>query len=244
MALVWPPGLPQAPQLGSFTKRLPKLTIRSSVDAGLDKVRRRFTTAPVLHDMSLKLTRTQVAIFRTFFLETTKGGALPFTWKDAETGDPCDFRFVDEPKLRALAPRQSGSEYWETEVFTLEQLPLDDSDTGGDPPADPFGGFFVREFESEPGSEAEGEVASYGAPIAEPDAPATGYYFWLFEAVGDTPSDMATDDLGLAQLYGESAGTCGSAGGSHTTDTTTTTFLGRSSSSGNLGSSSGGYIDC
>jgi len=244
MAIVWPPGLPTAPQLGSYVKRLPKLTIRSSVDAGYDKVRRRFTAAPTLVDMALKLTRTQVAVFRTFFLDTTAGGALAFTWKDHETGDVCDYRFVDEPKLRALAPRQSGSEYWETEVFTLEQLPTEDSDSGGDPPADPFGGFFVREFEREALSEADGEVSSFGAPIAEPDAPATGYYFWLLEAVGDTPAEGAGDDLNLAQLYGESAGTCGSSGGSHTTDTDTSTFLGRSNSNGNLGSTGGGYLDC
>ncbi len=194
MALVWPPGLPTAPLLGSYTKRLPKTTIRSSVDAGFDKVRRRYTAAPTLHDMSLKLTRTQVAIFRVFFTDTTQGGALPFTWKDPETGDACDFRFVDEPKLKALAPRQSGTEYWETEVFTLEQLPPEDSDDGGIPPTNPFVGLF--EAEDEPAAiELELEIEENPRgwyPTAA--MPTPGYYPWLIQTDDDSPTDSMTSD--------------------------------------------------
>lgn len=244
MAIVWPPGLPAAPLLGSYTKRLPKLTLRSSVDAGFDKVRRRFTAAPTLHDMGLKLTRAQVAIFRVFFLETTKGGALPFTWKDHETGEACDFRFVDEPKYRPLAPRQSGTEYWETEVFTLEELPVNESDDGGDPPP-PYMDYARFDEEGEAVPEADVEALFAGAVVVTA-APTPGYFPWIYD-VGESEPDAPPEDMTLSELYGDSAATCGVFG---STDTNTgesgrSVYLGSDSNHGSIGSSGiGGYIDC
>lgn len=132
---VWPAGLDAlAPQLVSWTKTEPKLTERTAMDAGPAKVRRRFTAGVTVHQVELVLTRTQLGVFRDFWTNTIEGGALAFEWREWESQDPCDFRFITEPVERPLRPRGSGSDDCWTVAFQLEQLPAV-SGGGVTPPA-------------------------------------------------------------------------------------------------------------
>lgn len=123
---MWPVGLSDlAPLLVSWTKTEPTLTVRSQMDAGPDKVRRRLTAGTTLHTVELCLTRTQLTdTFRPFWKDTVEAGALPFEWRDWETQDDADFRFVTVPTERPLRPRGSGTnDHWLVS-FQLEQLPV------------------------------------------------------------------------------------------------------------------------
>lgn len=137
---VWPAGLPQAPQLRALRERPPELTVRTSMDVGPAKVRRRQTAGVRTFPIEIKLTRDQVALLDEFFLDTLAGGALAFQWTQHRTGDLIDYRFLGPPEYAPLAPRQSGSEYWMA-TFSIEALPgtLVVGDPP-DPPDDPPGG--------------------------------------------------------------------------------------------------------
>lgn len=122
---VWPAGLDSlAPQLVSWTKTEPTLTERTQMSAGPAKVRRRFTAGVTLHTVELVLTRDQLTdTFRPFWMDTLQGGALAFEWRDWETQDPAEFRFIAPPVERPLRPRGSGTnDHWAVS-FQLEQLP-------------------------------------------------------------------------------------------------------------------------
>lgn len=123
---VWPAGLDDlAPLLVSWTKTEPNLVARSQMDAGPDKVRRRLTAGVTLHIIEICVTRTQLTtIFRPFWTDTIEAGALPFQWRDWETQEDADFRFLEPPTERPLRPRGSGTnDHWLVS-FRLEQLPV------------------------------------------------------------------------------------------------------------------------
>lgn len=128
---VWPAGLPQAPLVSQLVESFPDEVIRTRMEVGPDKVRRRLAAAITPVQVELKLTRAQVALFRAFFRDTCASGATPFEWKDHRTGDePVLYRFVGVPDVRPSAPRQDGSEPW-TATFTLEIVPAGVADGGG-----------------------------------------------------------------------------------------------------------------
>lgn len=79
-APVWPAALPQDFQIKNYLEVLPDVVVRTKMDAGPDKVRRRLTqnTRPVKH--SMVLTDTQYVALASFFLNDCQGGALAFTW--------------------------------------------------------------------------------------------------------------------------------------------------------------------
>ena len=134
---VWPPSLPAEALLAGLEETPPELRLRTAMDAGPAKVRRRFTAGVRVFSVSLLLTRAQVQTFDEFLLTTVEGGSLPFTWKHPRTGNPIDFRFVELPRYAARAPRQLAGDYWSLS-FTLEALPgTEVTDGGGGDPEDP-----------------------------------------------------------------------------------------------------------
>ena len=96
--------------------------MRSQMDVGPAKVRRRFVAGVVTIPMQLKLIGTDLQTFLQFFYTTLAGGSLPFTWTNPRTGSACDFRFVGPPQYSPLSPRASGTERWNVQ-FTLETMP-------------------------------------------------------------------------------------------------------------------------
>jgi hypothetical protein len=112
----FPSTLPN-PLIKGFRDTPPNLTIRTSMDQGPAKVRKRFTAGVRQVSVSFILTETQVATLETFFVTTTNGGADVFTMENPRTDATEDFRFKSPPTYSQL----SYNAYNVT--LELEQMP-------------------------------------------------------------------------------------------------------------------------
>jgi hypothetical protein len=120
----WPATLPDSFEVDSYNEAEADSLIRSQVDAGPAKVRRRFSgnVRPVQGRMTL--TSEQLNTLRTFFRTTLAMGALPFDWHEhlpdgVDNGTAATFRFVEKPKY---APKDTGGPYYTVDL-SLEILP-------------------------------------------------------------------------------------------------------------------------
>lgn len=113
----WPGTLPQEFLQRGASETAPNLIIRTNMDAGPAKVRRRFTAEVRPIQGNLLLTTAQVATLDTFFVTTVKGGSLAFDWVNQRTAASESFRFVGIPTYTKM----SGDFYEVT--LKLEQLP-------------------------------------------------------------------------------------------------------------------------
>jgi hypothetical protein len=91
--------------------------LRSKMDVGPAKMRRRSTAAPDTFTGSQKLTSAQLGYLETFYKTTLTDGSLPFTWKHPRTRSTVDMRFLSPP---TWSP--SGGDYWLVN-YSLEILP-------------------------------------------------------------------------------------------------------------------------
>lgn len=114
---VWPASLPQNPQLMGFQESGAGATVRTQMDAGPAKVRRRFTIEVRNISLALVMTTAQVATFDTFWTSTISYGALAFDWVDFRTLAAQTYRIASRPAYTAL-----GNGYWRVE-FMLETVP-------------------------------------------------------------------------------------------------------------------------
>lgn len=73
----WPSSLP-APLLTDYGFETSDATVRTDMDAGAARVRRRFTAAPDMLQAGWKFTEAQMATFRTFFETDLSMGAAWF----------------------------------------------------------------------------------------------------------------------------------------------------------------------
>jgi len=100
---VWPGTLPDFFQVGGFVETGAVNTIRSTMDVGPDKLRRRTTTGIRRHQGDMWLTEAQYALMRTFYEDTHAFGSLSFTMDDAH-GTNRTFRFITPPKYTTVGP--------------------------------------------------------------------------------------------------------------------------------------------
>lgn len=92
----WPATLPY-PALNTLKESPPKNVLRTQMDKGPDKVRRRTTANVRPLSFTLKLTPAQVETLDTFFVTTTSSGADEFDYIHPRTGASVTARFVSEP---------------------------------------------------------------------------------------------------------------------------------------------------
>ena len=76
----WPTSLPQYLLTRNYTETAPNLVIRTTMDAGPAKVRRRFTAGARPIQGLVILTEYQLAVLDEFFLDDCAGGAIAFEW--------------------------------------------------------------------------------------------------------------------------------------------------------------------
>lgn len=97
MAIEWPPLVPFLVALGDMTRTGPQgATIRTQMDAGPDKVRRRTTAAPQrFRGATPFLSQAQLDAFEAFFADDLAMGALPFRARDPISCRTRSFRFID-----------------------------------------------------------------------------------------------------------------------------------------------------
>lgn len=93
----WPATLPP-PALNSLVESAPDNLIRTSMDKGPAKVRRRTTANVRPLQFTLHLTPAQVTTLDTFFNDTTFGGADAFDYTHPRTGAAVSARFKEVPQ--------------------------------------------------------------------------------------------------------------------------------------------------
>jgi hypothetical protein len=103
MPEAWPITLTTRILLEGYSENWAENVIRSPMDIGPAKVRRRTTAAPYLMTMVQHYTTAHVATFSTFFNTTLASGALSFTITHPRTGGSVEARYTAPPRITPLA---------------------------------------------------------------------------------------------------------------------------------------------
>lgn len=99
----WPAGLPQDVEIDGYEETSPANKLRTQMDAGPAKQRRRFTAGVRPLKVTMIMTRAQIATLDAFHDATLAGGALPFDFTHPRTLVTTTFSFVKEPMWRPLS---------------------------------------------------------------------------------------------------------------------------------------------
>lgn len=99
---VWPSGMPQHVQMQGFSEKLPTNVIKSKMDYGPDKVRRRDVAAVTEIQCQQILSSDQRGTLVLFFRETLFDGARTFDWVHPVTQTSCEMRFTEPPSITPL----------------------------------------------------------------------------------------------------------------------------------------------
>lgn len=113
---VWPTSLEQYVDADSFNYKYGETVLRSDVDIGPKKLRRRFTRPINTASVSFILHEGDFATFDTFYNTTTNAGVTPFDLAHPITGVVKQWRFTETPSVRPLG----GNEF--TVAFELEEM--------------------------------------------------------------------------------------------------------------------------
>ena len=114
----WPAGLPQFVLRNGYEEGFKDLALRSQMDSGATKRRKRFTDGPEPNMFPIELTDAELDIFKTFLYDTIAGGALSFTKEHPRTLVTETFAFKSNPK-----PVRSVGHDSCILMMDLEQLP-------------------------------------------------------------------------------------------------------------------------
>ena len=114
----WPAGLPELVAVDGYEERPPDTALRTRMDAGPAKVRRRFTAGTRPLSVQLDIDAAQVETLDSFYMAALQGGALAFDWTHPRTQAAATLRFLRPPVYR---PRTSDAAWRAT--LELEILP-------------------------------------------------------------------------------------------------------------------------
>lgn len=95
MSATWPGALPQDQFLGTTYGRVNN-RLRSNMDAGPAKMRRRYTARIKTIDAPLVLTGAELKILEAWYENEIGDGTLPFIWEHPLTDVVVEFRFREE----------------------------------------------------------------------------------------------------------------------------------------------------
>lgn len=99
----WPATLPQEPIPDSLKETPPNLLIRTEMDAGPAKVRKRFSAGVRLFEAEYMFTQTEMAIWEVFYENQIGNGALSFTFPHPRKwGTTITARLRDVPQYKHL----------------------------------------------------------------------------------------------------------------------------------------------
>lgn len=100
----WPASLPEQPLADGYTESALPNVVRSEMEIGPAKLRRRYTAEIKVYAVQFMLTTAQVATLETFYDSTLNGGVDPFDWVDHRTGATVSYRFRSRPMYYTAAP--------------------------------------------------------------------------------------------------------------------------------------------
>ena len=117
--ITWPAGLPDFNKslLDEFKEKPGTTAIRTEMEAGPDKMRRRGTAVVDEIDVGFVLSASQVTTLDDFYIFGTKMGSLRFDIIHPRTGNTVKARFLKRPEYEKKA-----LDVWRVE-FTIEVLP-------------------------------------------------------------------------------------------------------------------------
>jgi hypothetical protein len=98
---VWPSTLPK-PNPDGYEEIMPDNAIRSDMDIGPAKVRKRGTSATTKYVLSFEMDNDGVNTLETFFSTTINDGVDTFDMDDPRNGTTETFRMIGPPKTVAI----------------------------------------------------------------------------------------------------------------------------------------------
>ena len=101
----WPSTLYGTVLKSGYNETVPENIIRTEMDVGPAKIRRRGTAAVRPFTFNLFLSPTQLSALDTFYVTTLKSGSLSFTFKSPRTQVEGDYQFVAPP---SYSPSDQG----------------------------------------------------------------------------------------------------------------------------------------
>lgn len=99
----WPDTLPPSPLIDGFEEEEPDVVLRTNMDAGPAKTRRRYTSGVSNLSWPTLLTTAQRATLINFYRVSCDYGAIPYNVTHPITGDIVSVRFVKPPKFQAAS---------------------------------------------------------------------------------------------------------------------------------------------
>ena len=124
---IWPLTLPQVPIISGYTESMPSNLLRSEMETGPAKVRRRGNAKPITIKAPYILSTEQMEFLDTFVYETIGGGAVCFDWPRPRfySGDTRYVRARLVPASDSLYDRTTvdgTTDFWSV-TLTLEIFP-------------------------------------------------------------------------------------------------------------------------
>jgi len=98
----WPATLPQVPLVFGYSEKAAQNSIRSKMEIGPAKSRRRISAGTRDHKLQFIFSPTQLATFETFYEETLLSGSLSFTWVHPRTKVSGTWRIKAVPEWTAI----------------------------------------------------------------------------------------------------------------------------------------------
>lgn len=96
--LDWPAGAPECAQ--AWQEQAQPVVVRSEMDSGAPKVRRRFTAPVRLVTVQFDVPLPVARLLRDFHDVDTQGGVLPFRFRSPVTGAVEVFRMTEAPNVQ------------------------------------------------------------------------------------------------------------------------------------------------
>ncbi|MDP2206399.1 MAG: hypothetical protein Q8K65_08840 [Alphaproteobacteria bacterium] len=115
--IIWPEDLPQSPLLDGLQETLPDNLLRTKMEQGSSKLRRRGTDAPAKITAQFLLDAAQCAVLDSFYADTLAGGVRRFGFTHPRHRDAVSCRIAQPPEYAAL-----NGGYFRARL-TLEVLP-------------------------------------------------------------------------------------------------------------------------
>ena len=106
MPETFPPSIEDCFLLGGFVYQDQPNTIRSQVEVGPAKLRRRFVDPVTTVNGGITVDQAQLQTFNTFYRTTLLSGVNSFNFADPVSGVDQEYRFIDPPVITPITDTQ------------------------------------------------------------------------------------------------------------------------------------------
>jgi len=100
--ITWPDLLPATLLIDGFSKQPQSSVIRTAMDSGPQKARRRYTARTVKYSGKQIFDGAELAVFEQFYQFTLADGVLRFNFTDPTTLELAEFRFAADYTVTAI----------------------------------------------------------------------------------------------------------------------------------------------